>query len=219
MRPTDAPGELERLLDEQAAYYGASALEYEERKLPFAGGDELTAALDDFAPTGSVLELACGTGVWTGQLLRHATDLTALDASGEMLAVAAGRHGGHRVRFIEADIFGWRPDRRYDVVFFGFWLSHVPVERFDSFWALVANCLRPGGRVFFVDDAYRTGDELIEGEASSTIRRRLNDGTAYRIVKVPHEPAELEERLARIGWRVSVTGTSGPFYWGAGAPE
>ena len=121
--------------------------------------------------------------------------------------------------FVETDVFGWQPDRRYDVVFFGFWLSHVPSERFESFWSLVADSLRPRGRVIFVDDAYRTADELIEGEASSTIRRRLNDGTAYRIVKVPHEPAELEQRLERIGWRVSVNATSGPFYWGAGAPE
>ena len=218
MRSTNGPGELERLLDEQAAYYHASAPEYDERKLPFDGGDELAAAVDAFAPTGSVLEIACGTGLWTGRLLRHANEVTALDASEEMLAIAAGRHGGERVRFTQADIFGWQPDRPYDVVFFGFWLSHVPSERFDSFWSLVADCLRPGGRVFFVDDAYRTADELIEGETSSTIRRRLNDGTAYRVVKVPHEPAELEERLARIGWRVSVNATSGPFYWGAGTP-
>jgi SAM-dependent methyltransferase len=218
MRSADGSGELERLLDEQVAYYRANAPEYEEHALPFAGGDELTAALDAFGPTGSVLELACGTGLWTGRLLRHATDVTALDASPEMLAVAAGRHAGDRVRFIETDVFGWQPDRRYDVVFFGFFLSHVPIERFESFWSLVAECLRPGGRVFFVDDAYRTADELIEGEASSTIRRRLNDGTVYRIVKVPHRPAELEERLARAGWQVSVTGTSGPFYWGAGSP-
>ena len=218
MRSTDGSGDLERLLDEQVAYYRANAPEYEEHALPFAGGDELTAALDAFGPTGSVLELACGTGLWTGRLLRHATDVTALDASQEMLAVASGRHAGDRVRFMEADIFGWQPDRRYDVVFFGFFLSHVPIERFESFWSLVAGCLRPGGRVFFVDDAYRTADELIEGEASSTIRRRLNDGTSYRIVKVPHRPAELENRLARAGWQVSVTATSGPFFWGAGAP-
>jgi len=218
MRSTDGSGDLERLLDEQVAYYRANAPEYEEHALPFAGGDELTAALDAFGPTGSVLELACGTGLWTGRLLRHATDVTALDASQEMLAVASGRHAGDRVRFMEADIFGWQPDRRYDVVFFGFFLSHVPIERFESFWSLVAGCLRPGGRVFFVDDAYRTAGELIEGEASSTIRRRLNDGTSYRIVKVPHRPAELENRLARAGWQVSVTATSGPFFWGAGAP-
>ena len=218
MRSTNGSDELEWLLEEQVAYYRASAAEYEERKLPFGGGEELTAALDAFQPSGVVLELACGTGVWTGQLLRHATKLTAVDASEEMLAIAADRHGRDRVRFVQADIFGWRPDRRYDVVFFGFWLSHVPIERFESFWQLVAQCLRPGGRVFFVDDAYRTPDELIEGPASSTIRRQLNDGTVFRAVKVPHRPADLQQRLARAGWRISVTATAaGPFYWGAGA--
>jgi len=78
--------------------------------------------------------------------------------------------------------------------------------------------MEPTGRVFFVDDAYRTSDELVEGESSSIIRRRVNDGTAYRAVKVPHKPAELEERLARTGWRIRVTSTSGPFFWGTGRP-
>jgi hypothetical protein len=33
------------------------------------------------------------------------------------------------VRFVQADLFAWKPDRRYDVAFFGFWLSHVPCDR------------------------------------------------------------------------------------------
>ena len=57
----------------------------------------------------------------------------------------------------------------------GFWLSHVPAERFASFWSLVADCLTPEGRVFFADDAYRTPDELVEGPSSSTIRRQIPD--------------------------------------------
>jgi SAM-dependent methyltransferase len=127
-----------------------------DQGLDFPGGDEVTQALDAFQPTGSVLELACGPGVWTGHLLRHASDVTAVDASPEMLAIAAAGVGNQRVRFLEADLFTWKPDRRYDVVFFGFWLSHVPAERFVSFWSLVADCLNPEGRVFFADDAYRT---------------------------------------------------------------
>jgi SAM-dependent methyltransferase len=216
MGATDA--DLDGLLAEQAAYYDAGAHEYEDHALPFGGGDELAAALDAFTPTGSVLELACGPGVWTGQLVRHASDVTAVDASAEMLALARERVGDDdRVRFVQADLFTWEPDRTYDVVFLGFWLSHVPLERFESFWAFVADCLRPGGRVFFVDDAYRTPDELVEGEASSTIQRRLQDGSAFRAVKVPHRPDELQARLADLGWDVTVTATSaGPFYWGAG---
>jgi SAM-dependent methyltransferase len=216
VRATDGE-ELGPLLDEQRAYYRALAADYLDQGLDLPGGDEVTRALDAFQPNGSVLELACGPGVWTGQLLRHASDVTAVDASPEMLAIAAARVGNERVRFIEADLFTWKPDRRYDVVFFGFWLSHVPAERFASFWSLVADCLKPAGRVFFADDAYRTPDELVEGPSSSTIRRQIPDGTAYRLVKVPHQPADLERRLRQLGWHIKVTSTAGPFYWGAGS--
>jgi ubiquinone/menaquinone biosynthesis C-methylase UbiE len=89
-----------------------------------------------------VLELACGPGTWTTRLLRHAEDVTAVDASPEMLAIASTRVDAGQVRFVSADLFRWRPDCRYDVVFFGFWLSHVPPERFASFWSLVADCLK-----------------------------------------------------------------------------
>lgn len=205
------------LLAEQIAYYRAIAGEYEEHAIPGPGEDELTAALDAFRPAGRVLELACGPGAWTQRLLQHATSVTSVDAAPEMLARAKARVGeDERVRFVQADLFSWAPDGRYDVVFFGFWLSHVPLDRFESFWSLVARSLEPAGRVFFVDDAYRTPDELIEGESSSTIRRRLNDGTAFRAVKVPHRPADLEQRLSQLGWRIRVTPTAGPFYWGTG---
>jgi len=99
VRSTDDE-EDDRLLDEQLAYYRAMAADYLDQGLDLPGGDELTEALDAFQPTGSVLELACGPGVWTGHLLRHATDVTAVDASPEMLAIAAARVGTERVRFI-----------------------------------------------------------------------------------------------------------------------
>ncbi|GAA1525247.1 hypothetical protein GCM10009827_047430 [Dactylosporangium maewongense] len=206
---------LTTLLDEQAAFYQAVASEYDDHALHFDGGDELTRAIDDFRPTGRVLELACGPATWTRQLLRHATDLTAVDASAEMLRIAAARVGAAPVRFERADLFNWRPDRRYDVVFFGFWLSHVPAERFAPFWSMVSDCLEPDGRVLFVDDAYRTEEELIEGADSPVIQRRLTDGTPYRILKIPHRPADLERRLDELGWAVTVHAT-GPFYWGSG---
>ncbi|MGH3348764.1 MAG: class I SAM-dependent methyltransferase [Nocardioides sp.] len=204
------------LLAEQVAYYRAMAPEYLQGMLDLPGCAELEKALDDFRPTGDVLELACGPGTWTPQLLHHATTVTAVDASPEMLSIARERVADDRVRFVLADLFEWRPDRRYDVVFFGFWLSHVPLERFAAFWGLVGDSLVPGGRVFFVDDAHRGPDELIEGAESSTVRRRLRDGTAFRAVKVPHTTSELEARLIRLGWDIRVSTTVGPFYWGAG---
>jgi SAM-dependent methyltransferase len=158
----------DRLLAEQRAYYSALAPEYLDQGLDLPGVAELTDALDAFRPAGSVLEFACGPGVWTPQLLRHASDVTAVDASPEMLAIAATR---------------------------------VPA----------------GAPVRFADDRYRTPEELIEGPASSTIERRTPDGTAYRIVKVPHEPADLERQLRELGWDITVTPTAGSFFfWGAG---
>ncbi len=219
-----SPRELERLLDEQLAYYRARAPEYLETAFSDLGDEtleavarELREVIDDFAPTGDVLELACGPGTWTPQLLRHARTLTAVDGSPEMLRLAAGKVPAESVRFIEADLFRWRSDRRYDVVFFGFWLSHVPLELFEQFWSLIAECLVPDGRVLFVDDAFRTPDELVEGERSSVIRRHLSDGTPYLAVKVPHTAEELEQHLSDLGWQIRVRRSAvGPFFWGAG---
>lgn len=211
-------GNSEGLLAEQVEYYRAVAGEYFDGLLDEPGGEELAAAVEDFAPTGDVLELACGPGTWTPQLLRHATSVTAVDASPEMQALARERVAQDldRVRFVEADLFSWRPERRYDAVFMGFWVSHVPWERFADFWARVEEGLATGGRVLFVDDAYRTAEELIEGEASSTIQRRLRDGTPHRAVKVAHTPEVLTRELTALGWDIHVHQTTGPFYWGVG---
>ena len=219
-----ALSDLDALLAEQVAYYRARAPEYSETAIPelptgelMRARDDLIAALDEFRPSGHVLELACGPGTWKAQLLRHADRVTALDAAPEMLRIAADKVRDERVRFVQADVFAWQPRRRYDVVFFGFWLSQVPLERFDEFWLLVDRCLnQDGGRVAFVDDAYRTPEELIEGEGSAVICRRLKDGTPFRAVKVAHSPERLEERLRHLGWNFRVRYLRAPFFWGSG---
>jgi ubiquinone/menaquinone biosynthesis C-methylase UbiE len=208
---SDAP------LAEQIDYYRTIASEYGAGRLDMAGGEELDAALESFNAMGEVLEIACGPGTWTPRLVQAADSLTALDASPEMLAIAAKRVHDERVRFVNANIFDWEPDGRYDAVFFGFWLSHVPMERFDEFWSIVGRCLAPGGRVLFFDDAHRTPEEEIEGEGSQMIQRRTQNGDAFRIVKVPHEPENLQRRIERLGWQIGIHGTSGPFFYGVGS--
>lgn len=101
-------------------------------------------------------------------------------------------------------------------MFFGFWFSHVPPERFASFWSTVATALRPDGRVMFVDDGHRTSDELVEGPESSIIERRLRDGRRFRAVKVALDPISLEHSLGKLGWAIEVRPLAGPFLFGLG---
>jgi ubiquinone/menaquinone biosynthesis C-methylase UbiE len=226
------------LLREQVEYYRARATEYDQwwlRLGRYDRGPELNAAwfreaamvrsaLDEFHPRGRILELAAGTGIWTEQLIRSATQLTAVDASPEVLAINAARIHSPRVRYVEADIFGWEPSGGiFDTVFFGFWLSHVPEERFLSFWKLVHRCLAPGGRFFMVDSSYSQSstaiDHVLPEPSAPVLERRLNDGRSFHIYKRFHTPAELTHRLQQLGWKVAVSKTPHYFIYGQGSRQ
>lgn len=220
------------LIEQQKAYYRRRAGEYDEwflRQGRYDHGpefrarwerevDEVRAALRRFQPTGRVLELACGTGWWTEQLLGSANDLTCVDASGEVLSLNAQRVPDARVLRIQADLFAWAPDGPYDVVFFSFWLSHVPPERFESFWAMVGDALGPGGRVFFVDslrtELSTASDHVLPARDDVVAERKLNDGSRYSIYKIFYDPADLQARLEAHGWRASVSATDSFFLYG-----
>ncbi len=81
--------QLDALVAEQTAYYRARAGEYDKTSAyDVVSRAALVAALEAFAPYGRVLELACGTGEWTVELVKNASQLTAVDVAPEMLAVA-----------------------------------------------------------------------------------------------------------------------------------
>lgn len=212
--------ELESLLAEQVAYYRARADEYDETGVVGAEREarRLQAALAAFQPRGRVLELACGTGQWTGRLAAHAQSVTAVDASPEALAINRRKIASPRVRYLEADLFHWRPVERYDTVFFAFWLSHVPPDRFDAFWALVADSLTPGGRVFFIEDqpAMAAQERTLPGQPEYVVERKLLDGRTYRAVKEFREPRWLRRRLSDLGWEIGIETVGPHFFYGSG---
>ena len=232
-------GEEQRVIAEQMAYYRARAPEYDDwffRRGDYDHGadwnrrwraevDELRQVLDAARPAGRVLELACGTGLWTQRLAPCAAELTCIDASPEVIALNRKRVGAEHVEYVCADLFEWRPARRYDFVFFGFWLSHVPAGAFIPFWSMVAQALAPGGRVFFVDSrnhpAGREGGYADWAPAAppSRSRRRLRDGREFEIVKIFHRPDDLEAQLRTLGWRAVVRGTSTFFLHGVATPD
>ena len=223
-------------MEEQIAYYDARADEYDEwflRQGRYDRGPELNrqwfdeiaqvrAALADWLPGGRVLELACGTGLWSGQLAAGAQSLTLVDSSPRALELAAGRLGSAPAELVEADIFDWRPASRFDCIFFAFWLSHVPAERFAAFWNLLGECLAPGGRIFFVDSRWTphstARDHVLPDGQATTATRQLNDGRQFTIVKIFYEPARLTEALAALGWRARIDTTPEYFLFGSAEP-
>ena len=217
-----------RLLDEQVAYYRARAGEYDEwflregrydrgpahRAEWFGEIEIIRRALRTSIRDTDVLELACGTGLWTEPLAQGNKQVLAVDASPEALAINRNRTRTVNVAYEVADIFSWTPARPYAAVFFAFWLSHVPAGRFEAFWNTVKSALAPNGRVFFVDSLLEQTSSAKDHhpiDDSGVVCRKLNDGREFDIVKVFHEPAPLEKRLGALGWTASVR-TSGRFF-------
>ena len=208
-----------QLIDEQIAYYRARAGEYDATSTPeddpFAdAADRIRDALRAFEPRGRVLELAAGTGQWTGLLADYAGELVVTDASPEMLELNRANVGERGIDYRVADAFAMEARHDHDVVFFGFFLSHVPASRFEAFWGVVSGLLAPGGRVFFVDEAaHGLWEEDWVDRDAGIVRRPLTDGRVHRAVKVLWAPPDLERRLASLGWEASVNSDE-PFYWG-----
>ena len=156
---------MTELLQHQIDYYSARAPEYDhwfyrlgkyDHGLAFKQQWEYEAQivrdqLHSAAGLSEILEMAPGTGIWTEQLVKIGDQVTALDASREMIAINQAKLASDKVTFIETDLFAWQPQQQYDMVFFGFWLSHVPSDKLSSFLRKVHQALKPGGRLFFVD--------------------------------------------------------------------
>lgn len=229
-----APGAVpERTLEEMRAYYRARAAEYDEwwerrgrydegpeaNARWFREAEEVYAALQALDMRGDVLELAPGTGIWTERLARTASTVTAVDASPEMIEINQARVGGENVSYALADLFVWAPDRQYDGVLFGFWLSHVPEERLDAFFGTASRALKPGGKLFFVDSWRGTSGRRRSEANPQVIVRTLNDGREFEIVKNLHEPEALAVRCAEAGLAVAVRHTPTYFLYGVGERE
>ena len=224
----------DKFLAEQIEYYRARSNEYDEwffrqgrydrgaelNQLWFNDIETLRRALDKFKPSDDILELACGTGIWTQFLLQYANRITAVDASPEVIAINQERTKSAKVRYVRADLFDWQPNKKYDAVFFAFWLSHVPPERFADFWRLIEKALQPQGRVFFMDSRFEqtstAKNHVLENPHDTVVKRRLNDGREFNIVKVFYQTKDLEDKLRNAGWQITVKNTPYYFLYGYG---
>ena len=110
---------MNRVLEEQKHYYRERASEYDEsfyrigrydRGLNhwFDGVSLLPRDLARLGRFDSLLEPACGTGIWTQALAAmNDHDVTVIDASTEVIEISRPPS----VDYLPADLFEWQPAR------------------------------------------------------------------------------------------------------------
>ena len=207
-------------MDNLQAYYAKRAAEYEriyakpERQADLAA---LRSRIPALLAGRSVLEVACGTGYWTEVIAPHVRSITAIDYVEETLAIARSKkYPANRVEFAQGDAYAL-PDfgRRHDALFAGFWWSHVPLARLDSFLDSVDKVVAPGSIVAFLENRYVEGSSTPisrrDAEGNTYQTRKLDNGTAHEVLKNFPTERELIERASAHGHEARVEWLE--YYW------
>jgi SAM-dependent methyltransferase len=124
----------------------------------------LMAFLAQLPPGASILELGCGAGGDTAEMLARGFAVRPTDGSPEMADIAS-RHLG---RTVETLLFQQLDEvEAYDAVWANACLLHVPRHELADILALIWRALKPAGHFFA---SYKTGD--VEGR--DTLNRYYN---------------------------------------------
>jgi SAM-dependent methyltransferase len=168
------------------------------------------ARLTEWFAGRHVLEVAAGTGWWTSVLADTAASVTATDANKAALDVARARRAWPpTVDFAVADGLQLQTVRGdFDAAFAGFFWSHVPLAKLDSFIEALVLRLGPGSLLAFADNRLVPGSVhpvARRDERGNTYQRRqLRDGSWWEVLKNFPEPDEVRARLSRFGQSVEV---------------
>jgi SAM-dependent methyltransferase len=203
-----------------ADYYRRRAGEYDavyrkpERQHDLA---RLRTLLPQATAGWRVLEIAAGTGYWTQVIATSAASVTATDLNPETLAVAAARdYEPAPVTLATADAY--RLDQvpgDFDLVFCGFWWSHVRRAEIPRFLAGVCGRVAPGTTLLALDNRYVPGSShpitRVSQDGDSYQDRRLADGRRYEVLKNFPDRAQLAADLER--WATAFSYTELEYYW------
>ncbi len=164
--------------------------------------------------------MACGTGIWTQELLNIGKQITAIDASQEMIEINRQKLNARNVEYRQLDLFSWQPDKQYGLVFFSFWLSHIPRTEVDEFLRKVYNSVLPGRKVLIIDSCFEitssAKDHPFQDKNEIYQQRKLNDGREFQIFKIYYQPDVLLNKLTQAGFQAEAGLTNTYFIYAQG---
>jgi 2-polyprenyl-3-methyl-5-hydroxy-6-metoxy-1,4-benzoquinol methylase len=140
-----------------------------------------------------VLEIGAGTGRHTVRLVERGNDVTALDLSAGMLAVAKAKPELSGVHFVEGDALAYHPEETFDAVVGALVLEHV--ANLGAFFQKVHAWLAPGGRAYFSE----IHPSRMEAGSGARFER---DGVEIRLASVAHRSEDFRSAAEAAGLKI-----------------
>jgi 2-polyprenyl-3-methyl-5-hydroxy-6-metoxy-1,4-benzoquinol methylase len=109
---------------------------------------ELISSAAGLRPGIEVLEIGCGTGVFTDKFAQSGAHITAVDISEELLKLARARNLPMTVTYILSPFEELHLDKPFDTIIGSSILHHLVIE---SALAQIYNMLKPGGVMSFAE--------------------------------------------------------------------
>jgi len=242
MASTELQPEID--LTQQQIYYNKRANEYDQwwlRQNTFNRGTEFNQKWEnekkvcenffikklEHSNKNSVLELANGTGNWTVKLLDWYNNIKAIDGSTEMIAICSQKLQNHKnfanLSFSNADIFKLFLSQneeinlfknKYDGIFAGFFLSHIPPAILESFLASLKQVFQNGhGYIMFIDSK-KYNDNHHKNASDFYEERVLNNDEKFTIIKVYFDTQQLTQQFNKLGFTGEILETDNFFIVG-----
>lgn len=159
-----------------------------------------------------VLDAGCGTGHYSAWLTEQGAEVTGLDASREMLDVAADRHP-EVARYLQADLrepLSDLDDGEFDLVVSQLTLEHV--EDWSQPMAEFARVLKPGGVLVFSCDHPFTTYFVIEHEGPEIGNDDVETADYYEIERYNRMWPHGDEPTPIPCYRRPLRGVVGPVF-------